>query len=147
MRSIILIFLASFSLSAVAQNPVTWKYTTRKIAEKTYEVHITANVADPWHIYSQSTPEGGPVATQITFRKNPLVTTVGVIKENGKLRTKYEEVFGVDVKFFDGAVDFVQIINLKLPVKTNLTGSIEFMLCNDHECMPPATVPFSIPIN
>ena len=55
------------SLYSVAQSPVKWAFAAKKIADKTYEVKYIANIDAPWHIYSQATPEGGPVATKITF--------------------------------------------------------------------------------
>jgi thiol:disulfide interchange protein DsbD len=136
------ILLVAFSSSA--QNPVSWKFSAKKKGDKVYEIHIAAKVDYPWHIYSQTTPEGGPVPTKITFSKNPLITNNGGIKEEGKVQTKHEEVFGVDVKYFDGAVDFVQVVKLKSNVKTNLTGSVQYMVCNDQQCLPPATVTFNI---
>jgi thiol:disulfide interchange protein DsbD len=142
----ILVLLLFCSFSASAQNPVHWRFSAKKTADKTFEVHLTATVAQPWHIYSQTTPEGGPVPTKITLRKNPLVTLTGEAKEVGKLQTRHEEVFGVDVKYFDEGVDFVQVVKLKSNVKTNLTGNIEYMVCNDQQCLPPATVSFNVPI-
>jgi thiol:disulfide interchange protein DsbD len=56
-------------------------------------------------------------------------------------------VFGVDVKYFSGKVDFVQLVKLKSKAKTNFTGSVEFMVCNDQQCLPPATQKFSIALN
>ena len=35
---------------------------------------------------------------------------------------------------------------LKGKVKTNMAGTISYMVCNDKECMPPTTKKFSIPI-
>lgn len=139
-----ILFFVSVNVSAQMHNPVTWNYTAKKIADKTYEVHLTASVKNPWHIYSQSTPEGGPIPTKIIFKKNPLVIPTGKAKEKGKLLQKHEEVFDVDVKYFDGNVDFVQVVKLKSNVKTNVSGTIEFMACNDEQCLPPTTVPFTV---
>lgn len=68
----------------------------------------------------------------------------GTPKEKGKIESKYEEVFGIDVKFYNGTVDFVQIVKLKKNVKTTVSGTIEYMVCNDKECMPPQTISFSV---
>lgn len=132
------------SLYSIAQGPVKWSFAAKKIADKTYEVRYTATIDAPWHIYSQVTPEGGPVATKITFAKNPLLTLQGTPEEKGKLIKKYEEVFEVDVLYFDKNVEFVQLVKLKSNAKTNISGSIEFMTCDDKQCLPPAQVPFSI---
>lgn len=109
-------------------------------------MHLTAVLDAGWHIYSQTTPAGGPIPTKINFATNPLVTIQGTAKEVGKLEKKHEEIFGVDVKQFSGNVDFVQVVKLKGKVKTNLNGSIQFMTCNDRECLPPVTQKFSVAI-
>ncbi len=129
-----------------AQNPVSWSFSAKKVADKTYEIRLISKVDHPWHIYSQTTPEGGPLPTKIVFGKNPLLNVQGEVKEVGKLVQKREEVFDLDVKYFEGQADFVQVIKLKSNVKTNISGTVEFMVCNDVQCLPPATVNFSIPL-
>ena len=145
-RIITISFLLLFSnlLFAQIQNPVEWSATSKKISDKTYEVHITATIDDGWHIYSQTTPDGGPIATSITFTKNPLVIVEGKAKEVGKLEKHHEPLFGVDVKQFSNAVDFVQLVKLKAPVKTSMNVAVEFMVCNDKQCLPPSTRKFSV---
>lgn len=131
-------------LFAQIQNPVTWSATSKKINDKTYEIHLTANINQGWHIYSQTTPEGGPIPTNVNFTKNPLVLLNGKVKEVGKLEQHHEPLFGVDVKQFSNKVDFVQVVKLKAPVKTLMKGEVEFMVCNDKECLPPKTEKFSV---
>jgi hypothetical protein len=126
------------------QAPVKWNYSAKKISTTVYEVHLTANISGNWHLYSQTTPDGGPVPTSIKFSNNPLVMLQGSAKEVGKLQQKHEPLFGVDVKQFASKVDFVQTVKLKTPVKTNIAGSIEFMVCDDTQCLPPSTQKFSI---
>ena len=131
-------------LFAQIQNPVAWTATSKKIADKTYEVRLTANMQKGWHIYSQTTPEGGPVPTNISFTKNPLLVMKGNTKEVGKLEKHNEPLFGVDVKQFSNKVDFVQVVNLKANVKTSVDLSVEFMVCNDKQCLPPVTKKFTV---
>ena len=138
-----------FSASCFAQikDPVKWNFSAKKIDATTFEVHMTASIEDGWHIYSQTTPDGGPIPTTIVYTKNPLLTIQGVTKEVGKLEQKHEPLFGVDVKQFSDKVVFVQVIKLKGKVKTTLNGFVEFMSCNDHECLPPSKEKFTIAIN
>jgi hypothetical protein len=136
--------LVYLSLNAVAQNPMHWNFSSKKIADGKYEIHLTATVDAPWHTYSQFTPDGGPLPTKITFGKNPLVKPEGPVKEVGEFKTIHDDIFGVDVKYFPGNVDFVQVVQLKGKVKTTFTGTVEFMVCNDRQCLPPKTVPFTI---
>ncbi len=65
------------------------------------------DISPPWHTYSQFTAEGGPLSTKFSFSKNPLYKLEGKVKENGKMITKHESVFGVDVNYFERSVDFV----------------------------------------
>lgn len=132
---------------AQIQNPVQWSFTTKKIDATTYEVHLTASIEEGWHLYSQTTPEGGPVPTAISFSKNPLVSASGAAREVGKMEKHFEPLFGVEVKQFSGKAIFVQTVKLKGKIKTTLNGTVEFMTCNDRECLPPATKKFSVSLN
>lgn len=134
----------SLSLTSFAQSPVKWTYSAIPKGDNNYELHITATVAAPWAIYSQATPDGGPLPTAISFNKNPLVELKGKVTEKGTLKKKYEEVFEVDVHYYKDKVEFVQLIKVKGKAKTNVTGNVEFMACNDEQCTPPTTVPFTI---
>ncbi len=126
------------------QISVQWNFSSKKINATTYKVHLTATISDHWHMYSQTTPDGGPMATKISFTKNSLIAIDGPAKEVGKMEQKNEPLFGVVVKQFSKKVDFVQTVTVKGQVKTSVTGTIEFMTCDDQQCLPPETKKFSI---
>ena len=115
-----LVVAALFSLTVTAQikDPVKWVAASRKVANG-YEVVVTATLPKPWHIYSQFTGDGGPVATSFTFSKNPLVTLEGKVKEVGKLKEQFDKLFDTQVKYFGEKVQFVQAVKVKGNVKTN----------------------------
>jgi Disulphide bond corrector protein DsbC len=146
-KNILWLLLMAIPFALSAQLPCQWVFKAKKIARKSYEIHLTAAIDNGWHTYSQTTPNGGPFRTKISFGKNPLIAKVGKIEEVGRMEKRHETAFDVDVKQFSDKVDFVQLVNLKTSVKTVLIGTVEFMVCNDHECMPPKTVPFSILLN
>lgn len=151
MKALILLLVAGIAvpaapLHAQVQNPVHWTFTAKKVSTTVFEIHLTGIIDAGWHTYSQTTPDGGPVPTAIHFSTNPLVALDGNAAEVGKLDQHFEKLFGVDVKQFSNKVDFVQRITLKRPVKTNISGSIDFMVCNDHECLPPSNQAFSISV-
>ena len=149
-KLILAFFLGSFALSyAVAQtesNPVSWSYSAKKIANKQYELHITATIQGNWHIYSQNAGEG-PEPTVITFGKNPLVKLDATTKEVGKLETKYDPNFKSTLKFYSNKVDFVKKITLKSTANTLVKGTISYMVCNDKKCLPPKEIQFSIKVD
>jgi len=133
-------------LHAQVQDPVKWNYTAIKKSDKEYTVNVSATLAQGWHIYSMNTPDGGPIATTFSFKRNPLVIIDGKTVEKGNVSTTHDEIFGIDVKYFSETVTFAQVVKLKSPVKTNLSGTIKYMVCNDKMCLPPKTVPFNIQI-
>jgi len=136
--------LAGFVAQAQLQDPVKWTFTARKKSAQVYELVITATLPKPWHLYSQTTPKGGPIATKIKFTPNPLVTLDGTTKEVGKLLDEYDPNFKVNVKYFGEKVEFVQTVKLKAKAKTNVSGSVTYMVCDDEKCLPPTTKTFSI---
>lgn len=149
MRQFLLTLSALVSVTlcfSQVKQPAKWSFNAKKINTTTYEIHLTANLEEGWHIYSQTTPDGGPVATKIKFASNPLIAVQGATTEVGKPEKKHEAIFGVDVKQFSNKVDFVQVVKLKGKVKTNITGSVDYMTCNDRECLPPSNQKFSIAI-
>ncbi len=138
------LFLLTMHFAFGQSNPGTWTFTAKKISALEYEVRYSIDVESPWHVYSQYTSNGGPFPTTFTLAKNPLLTVKSKPKEIGLLKTKYEEVFDTDVKYFEGSVDFVQRVYLKSNSNTVLKGTVEFMLCNEGQCLPPTKQPFSI---
>ena len=138
------LLFASIAGFAQVKDPVKWTFTSNKLANGSYEVHMTATVEKGWHIYSQKTPADGPVPTAFTFARNPLLAVADEVKETGKLQTYFEKRFGVDVKQYSDKVDFVQVVTIKGGAKTSISGSVEYMSCNDKECLPPSTKTFSI---
>ena len=137
-----------FSMVGFSQSSkqVKWDVAVKKLADKTYEVHFTANLSGKWHIYSQNAGVDGPLPTVISFNNNPLVTYEGKVKEVGKLIKKKEEVWDGVVNFYEGKAEFIQVVKLKGNLKTSIGASVQFMVCNDAECLAPSDVPFTIQI-
>ncbi|HEY1202714.1 MAG TPA: protein-disulfide reductase DsbD domain-containing protein [Niastella sp.] len=141
----LLVTLISAVTMAQSSKEVKWAFSSKKIADKTYEVQITATVNGGWHIYSQNVGVDGPIPTAFTFTKNPLVVLEGTPNEVGKVISKNEEVWGGVVKYYENKVVFVQKVKIK-GGKTNLAGKVEYMVCNEEKCLPPAETPFTIAI-
>jgi thiol:disulfide interchange protein DsbD len=125
---------------------VDWSFSSKKIADKTYEVKLTAIIKGNFHLYAQQLGVEGPVPTSFVFTPNPLFSLTGKVKEKGKLIKKFESAWDGNVSYFEKKVEFIQVIKCKANVKTNLSGEVEFMVCNDAQCLPPAKVPFKVAI-
>jgi thiol:disulfide interchange protein DsbD len=149
MKSIFLLLAGIVITSAaVAQNPVSWTFSSKKINANQYEIQMTATIQKGWHLYSQSQP-GDAIAqpTSISFNRNPLVSMEGKIKEVGTLEKIKDEVLDVSANQYSNRVVFVQRVKKKAKANTNLTGNLSFQTCNDEKCLPPKTIPFTVALN
>ena len=145
--SLLLVGLVTASvLFAQSNKQVKWSFTSRKIADKTFEVHMTATINGDFHMYAQNVGVEGPLPTAFIFTKNPLLQLDGKVKEVGKLVKKYESTWSGNVNYYEKSVDFVQKVKLKGSAKTNLAGKVEFMVCDESRCLPPGEVEFSVNI-
>ncbi len=144
----LLVLLGCMAIVSNAQSAkqVQWVYSSKKIADKTYEVHMTATIGSNYHMYAQDPGVDGPLGTTFKFTKTPLVILDGKVKEFGKIVKKKEEVFGGSTQSYEKTVDFVQLVKLKGNIKTSLAGTVDFMVCNDNQCLPPSSVEFKVNI-
>jgi Disulphide bond corrector protein DsbC len=134
-------------VSAIAQSPVKWDFSSKKLDDKRFEIRLTATIQNGWHLYAcEQPPDAIAFPTTVKFRANPLVQFKGFIKTEGSLTRVKEETLGIEAWQFADRVSFVQVIELKGKVKTNLNGSIEFQACTDEKCLPNAIVNFKVPI-
>jgi thiol:disulfide interchange protein DsbD len=147
-KSFVFAAIIFMALTSSAQlNPITWSFTAKKIADKTYEIHMKATIQNKWHLYSQKQPDDAlAIPTTFFFSPNPLFKLEDKTKEIGKMELMKDATLGVSANQYSNTVDFVQRIKLKANVKTNFNGSVEYQTCDDKKCLPPKTVNFSIAI-
>ncbi|WP_290795732.1 protein-disulfide reductase DsbD domain-containing protein [Flavihumibacter sp. UBA7668] len=139
----LLVMVLATATFAQSEKQVRWTFESKKISDNTYEVRITADIGGNFHMYAQDGGDG-PVSTTFDFTKNPLISFDGKVKEVGKMKKIYEEAFGSEVRYYEKKVDFVQVVKVKGKAKPTLAGKVEFMVCNDKECLPPSTVNFKV---
>src|ERR1700743_3061657 len=123
MKKIVLFSLAVITGTlAMAQSSkqVSWVYSAKKVADKTYEIHMTATIGGDYHLYAQDAGGDGPIPTTFTFTKSPLFALDGAVKEKGALVKKFETAWNPDVKYYEKTVAFVQVEKLRTNVVTAL---------------------------
>lgn len=135
-----------FSLSASSQilKPVKWAYVAKKTSKTEATLYIKAIIEDGWHIYSQHMGDGGPVKTAFKFTPAKGYALSGKTVEPKPI-VKFEKAFDMNVSYFEKTVVFQQKIKLSAAAVT-VKGTVDFMVCNDTQCLPPETVDFSIPV-
>ncbi len=129
--------------SAQVENPVKWSFTAKKITTTIYEVHMTATVDAGWRLYSQQAGEG-PVPTRFTLKTSAQIAPTGKIMEVGKAIVAQDTAFNARLKYYQNQVDFVQKVTVKGKAPAALKGTVEFMVSDDHESLPPKDIDFSV---
>ncbi|MBK8090241.1 MAG: hypothetical protein IPK31_21375 [Chitinophagaceae bacterium] len=138
----LLVSLLSFAQSGTK---VKWDYSVKKISDKKYEVRMIATIQPGWHLYSQTqSADAIALPTKISFAKNPLITVSGSAKEVGKVTDAFDKATQSRSRFYSNKVEFVQIVTLKNNIKTSIVGDVEFMVCDDRQCLPPDKTKFSV---
>lgn len=135
-----LVLLLPVLTNAQILNPVHWNYTVEKVNDSIYNLHMKASIDQGWHVYSQDAGEG-PIPTSFTFEDNAQAELIGEVEEKGKEVKTFDKVFNSELRYYENEVDFVQKVKVK--GSTTLKGKLEFMVCNDVNCLPPKEVPFS----
>lgn len=138
---LIALMIAPFIMLA-QDSPVAWSFFSEKTGTDEYTITYSADVKPGWYIYSQHTDPAGPVPTGFYPADNAAIELVGAVTEEGKKKEGMDALFGVNVIKFSGLVLFRQKIKAK--VGNTITGYLEFMACDDEQCLPPQEVDFEI---
>ncbi len=148
MKAIILSLFLFATMAVSAQNPVTWTFTSKKLSNGNYEIHMTATIEKGWHLYSQTQPEDAiAIPTTFAVTSNPLIEVIGKIKEDGKMEKFHDSQLDISANQYSKTVNFVQTIKLKGKAKTSFSGSVEYQTCDDKKCLPPKTVNFKVALD
>lgn len=134
---ILLLIISANALFSQILDPVDWGFTYNKTAEKEYELIFTANIDDTWHLYSLNLPDGGPIPTSFTINESDHFELIGEVEEISEAEEIYDPSFDMNVKLFSDEAVFIQKVRLLTDGAVTITGSVEFMSCDDKRCLPP----------
>lgn len=141
MKNIIttLLFLLSCSMFGQMYNPVKWTTSVEKISDKEYILKAEAIIQAGWHLYGQYIEEGGPSATAFTFKNEKKnFDLVGKTTE-GKGHEVVDKIFDMKIKYFEDKALFTQKIKFNSDGISNIAAEVEFMVCDDSNCLPPSS--------
>ena len=149
MRKIALVFTLIFTtwvLQAQIVNPTKWDFNSKQNGQDV-ELIFHATIDHGWHLYDTYLPEGGPIATTITYNDSTLFDFVGEIQKNPLPEAHFDETFQLQVGYFSDEATLTQKIHLKSSGPVEIKGTVLFMSCNDETCTPPEETEFSFKFN
>ncbi len=136
-----LLALLSVAASAQMQDPVHFSVSQKKVAADVVEVIFSGKIDAGWHVYSTGLPADGPISATVTTEKAEGAKTTGTAGHRGNEINKFDNLFGMNLRFFENSVTFYQ--RYKITGKTyHIKGYLEYGSCNDEMCMPPMQVEF-----
>lgn len=146
LRSLFTLLLFAFTLGLTAQftNPISWEFSYRQVEGNEFDLIATSTAEDGFSIYSQYTPEGGPIPTTFTWEPGAHYELVGKSVEKGHKKSGLDDMFGVEViKFLaDQPVTWTQRVRVK-DFSKPIDVMVEWMCCDDEQCLPPTDETFS----
>jgi len=131
MKKYILLFQLLFTAAVFAQNPVTW--TTQAIQTDTleFDVIITANIEEKWHLYATEMPEDGPLPTEFIFNDVALTSPL----THSELITGFDPIFEMELSYFDDEAVFYQSISVPNRAVTEVLVDLIYQACDDKLCI------------
>ncbi|MBP5687200.1 MAG: thioredoxin family protein [Muribaculaceae bacterium] len=132
---LIAITLCAFVTQAQMLNPVKWTKSIKMTDDKNGVITFTANIDKGWHMYSNDTPDGGPIPLSIKWDKKEGVKLVGGLKHSKAPQTLDDEMFGMKVRQWEGTVSLSQNFTTTAD-KYKIEGEVSYQACSDQGCLP-----------
>ena len=148
MKKISLLFsLLVAAATAIAQpSPVVWKIDAEAASEDNiYDVRIVADIESGWHIYDLGPYDNGVNATVIEFAELPSFRLLGPLEADKAPHRAYDDIFEDTIGTWEGRVVFTQRVEL-LETSATVQAEVNFSVCNDESCMPPADESLNVTI-
>lgn len=141
----LLSFLAFANVNAQMVNPVKWSSKVEKISDTEFNLVMEGKIEDQWHVYSQFTPENGPLAAEFKFKDaKGNYELIGKVKES-PYKKQYNDVFEVDEYYFEKKVTFTQKIKVLNPSLTTIKATIDYQVCKEVCINQDYAFTFSLP--
>ncbi len=130
-------------LAAQAQmmNPVHFRSELKMLEGENAEIVFTATIDPGWHVYSTDLGNDGPIEATFNATKMEGAEKVGKLTPRGNAIKKFDNMFGMELKYFEHSATFVQKIKFTKP-QYDIDSYLEYGACNDEMCLPPTQVDF-----
>ncbi|MDR1347045.1 MAG: thioredoxin family protein [Prevotellaceae bacterium] len=141
----VMIIMLCGTFGFAQQNPVSWKTSVTQVEDSVYQITFEAAIENRWHLYDIGPYEDGPNATAFTFDLPETVSLIGSVEMIDEPVRKFDDMFGMEIGSFEKKARFGQ--KVKLSGKgASLKASVEWMVCDDRQCLPPTDEDFTISI-
>lgn len=141
--SFMLLLMIAWAAEAQILTPVKWEIKLEDSDSSVKTLLFSAKLDNGWHLYDMNLPEGGPISTSFNYETLKGAKTVGSPVPSKKATTVYDEQFEMNLSWYAHEVSFTQKLEITNPKAFKVEGYVEFMACNDENCLPPDKESFS----
>ena len=127
-------------MSAQMIDPVHFTSQLKELTNNEAEIIFTGKIDAGWHVYSTDL-SGGPIPATFNKVKMEGVETIGKLRPRGNELKKFDNLFDMEVRFFEKTATFVQKVKFTKE-RYVIDCYLEYGTCNDEMCMPPSSVEF-----
>ena len=138
-----MLMLVALAVRAQIQEPVKFSYELKTLSATEAEVVFTGSIDPGWHVYSTDLGEGGPISATFNAEKLQGSELDGTLRPVGKEISAFDELFQMQVRYFEKQAVFVQKLKLTGGAYA-IEGYMEYGACNDENCLPPTQVEFKL---
>ena len=139
---LMMMFALATMVEGQIMTPVRWKVSMEDSASPEKTILFSATIDKGWHLYDMNLPAGGPVSTSFRFETLSGAERTGSPTPSVQPTVVYDELFGMELRWYGEQVVFAQKIRVTDAGKFNIVGEVEFMACNDEMCLPPERIAF-----
>ena len=133
--------MAVLMVQAQMMEPVHFSSELKMLKDSEAEIVFTASIDPGWHVYSTDLGSDGPIEATFNAVKMDGVEKVGKLTPRGNVTKKFDNMFGMELKYFEKSAMFVQKIKFTKPHYV-IDCYLEYGACNDEMCLPPSEVAF-----
>ena len=131
------------AMYAQIPEPVKCSTSWKMVGDNVAELRIAVTIDAGWHVYSTDL-EDGPTAAALVVEAIEGAHLDGKLHFEGKEIAKFDEMFGMEVRYFEEKVTFVQRVIIE-KAEYKVEGYFQYGACDDENCMPPTDVAFKYP--
>ena len=131
----------ALTLHAQMHEPIKCEASWKNVGDGVAELRVVAKIDAGWHVYSTELGDG-PTSATLVVETIEGARLDGKLGFEGKEIAKYDEMFGMDVRYFEDEVTFVQRFAIDSDDYT-VQGYFQYGACDDQSCLPPTNVEFS----
>ena len=129
------------TMHAQMHEPIKCEASWKVVGDGVAELRVAAKIDAGWHVYSTELGDG-PTSATLVVETIEGARLDGKLGFEGKEIAKYDEMFGMDVRYFEDEVTFVQRFAIDSD-EYAVQGYFQYGACDDQSCLPPTNVEFS----